>query len=67
MYQWNRSFNIPPARHTPGIWHLCRPGEEGIWLSESPRGGEFESISCEISERFAHDELSWQGCSVQQT
>ena len=22
-----------PPGHTPGIWHLCRPGEEGIWLS----------------------------------
>ena len=27
-----------PPGHTPGIWHLCRPGEEGIWLSESSRG-----------------------------
>ena len=42
MYRPNRSFNIPPPPptpgHTPGIWHLCRPGEEGIWLSESSRG-----------------------------
>ena len=29
MYRLNRGFNIPtPPRHTPGIWHLCRPGEE---------------------------------------
>ena len=42
----------PPPRHTLGFWHLCCPGEEGIWLSESSRewgiwspcegGGEFE-------------------------
>ena len=39
MYRSNRSFNIPPPPgHTTGIWHLCRPGEEGIWLSESSRG-----------------------------
>ena len=28
-----------PPGHTPSIWHLCRPGEEGIWLSESSGGG----------------------------
>ena len=28
----------PPPGHTPGIWHLCRPREEGIWSSESSRG-----------------------------
>ena len=41
-----------PPGHTPGIWHLCRPGEEGIWLSESSRGWGIwtaPSISCEIS------------------
>ena len=55
MYWSNQSFNPPPPPlpgHTPGIWHLCCPGEEGIWLSESSRvgkfyphakGGEFES------------------------
>ena len=36
------SFNIPtpplPPGHTSGIWHLCHPGEDGIWLSESSRG-----------------------------
>ena len=51
MYRSNRAFNIPPG-HTPGIWHLCRPGEEGIWLSESSRGWGIwsaPSISCEIS------------------
>ena len=32
MYRSNRSFNIPSPGHTPGIWHLCRPGEEGVWL-----------------------------------
>ena len=41
MYRSNRSFNIPPG-HTPGMWHLCCPGEEGIWLSESFRDGEFD-------------------------
>ena len=41
-----------PPGHTPGIWHLCRRGEEGIWLSESSRGWGIwtaPSISCEIS------------------
>ena len=28
----------PPSGHTPGIWHLFRPGEKGIWFSESSRG-----------------------------
>ena len=28
----------PPPGHTPSIWNLCRPAEEGIWLSESSRG-----------------------------
>ena len=27
----------PLPGHTPSIWHLCRLGEEGIWLSESSR------------------------------
>ena len=56
MYRSNQSFNMPlppplPG-HTPGIWHLCCPGEEGIWLSESSRGWGIwtaPSISCEIS------------------
>ena len=53
-----------PPGHTPGIWHLCRPGEKGIWLSESSkgwgiwspcfRGGEFE-----LQPRF-HVNL-WRG------
>ena len=56
MYRSNRSFNMPPSPpppgQTPGIWHLCRHGEEGIWLSESSRGWGIWSaptISCEIS------------------
>ena len=48
-FDWNSSWlwnyvsvksklqHAPPG-HTPGIWHLCRPGEEGIWWSESSRG-----------------------------
>ena len=52
IYRSNRSFNIPPPPgHTPSIWHLCRPGEEGIWLSESSRGWGIwtaPSISCKI-------------------
>ena len=54
-----------PTRHTPGIWHLCRPGEEGIWLSEflrgwgiwSPcvRGGEFE-----LHPWFRVKSLAWR-------
>ena len=55
----------PPPGHTPGIWHLCRPGEEGIWLSESSRGwgiwspcfrcGEFE-----LHLRFHVKSLAWR-------
>ena len=55
----------PPPGHTPGIWHLCRPGEEGIWLSESSRGwgiwspcfrgGEFE-----LHPRFHVKSLAWR-------
>ena len=51
MYRSNRSFNMPPPGHTPGIWHLFHPGEEGIWLSESSRGWGIwtaPSISCKI-------------------
>ena len=54
-----------PPGHTPGIWHLYRPGEEGIWLSEfsrgwgiwSPcfRGGEFE-----LRPRFHVKSLAWR-------
>ena len=64
MYRSNRSFNIPPG-HTLGIWHLCRPGEKGILLSESSsgwgiwfpciRGGEFE-----LHPRFHVKSLAWQ-------
>ena len=53
-----------PPGHTPGIWHLCRPGEEGIWWSESSRGwgiwspclrgGEFE-----LHPRFHVKSLAW--------
>ena len=63
MYRSNWSFNIPP-QHTLGIWHLCCPWEEGIWLSESPRGwgiwspciwgGEFE-----LHPRFQVKSLAW--------
>ena len=45
LFLWTGNVSVksklqhaPPPRHTPGIWHLCRPGEEGIWLSESSRG-----------------------------
>ena len=67
MYKSNRSFNNPPPApgHTPGIWHLCRPGQEGIWLSESSRGwgiwspcvrgGEFE-----LHPRFHVKSLAWR-------
>ena len=66
MYGSNRSFNMPPhPGHTPGISHLCRPGEEGIWLSESSRGwgiwspcfrgGEFE-----LHPRFHVKSLAWR-------
>ena len=62
MYRSNWSFNMP---HPPGIWQLCCPGEEGIWLSESSRGwgiwspcfrgGEFE-----LHPRFHVKSLAWQ-------
>ena len=55
----------PPSGHTTGISHLCRPGEEGIWLSESSRGwgiwfpcvrgGEFE-----LHPRFHVKSLVWR-------
>ena len=55
----------PTPGHTPGIWHLCRLGEEGIWLSESSRGwgiwspcfrgGEFE-----LRPRFHVKSLAWR-------
>ena len=55
-----------PPGHTPGIWHLCRSGEEGIWLSESSgewgnwspcvSGGEFE-----LHPRFHVKSLAWWG------
>ena len=57
--------HAPPPGQTPGIWHLCSPGEEGIWLSEfsrgwgiwSPcfRGGEFE-----LHPRFHVKSLAWR-------
>ena len=55
----------PPSGHTPGIWQLCCPGEEGIWFSESSRGwgiwspcvrgGEFE-----LQPRFHVKSLVWR-------
>ena len=55
----------PSPGHTPGIWHFCRPGEEGIWLSESSRawgiwspcvrGGEFE-----LHPQFHVKSLAWR-------
>ena len=64
MYRSNRSFNIPPG-HTPGIWHLCRPGKEGIWLSESSRGvGNLILIvrggEIEMHPRFHVKSLAWR-------
>ena len=66
MYRSNWSFNMPhPPGHTPSIWQLCRPGEEGIWLWQSSRGwgiwspcfrcGEFE-----LHPRFHVKSLAWQ-------
>ena len=55
----------PPPGDTPGIWHLCRPGEERIWSSKSSRGwgiwspcfrgGEFE-----LHPRFHVKSLAWR-------
>ena len=41
VYQSNRSFNIPPPGHTPGIWRLFLSGRAGIW-SPLVGGGEFD-------------------------
>ena len=50
MYRSNRSFNMPP----PGIWHLCRPGEDGIWLSESSSGWGIWSLCFRSGEFELH-------------
>ena len=66
MYGSNRSFNIPPPPgHTLGIWHLCRPGEEGIWLSESSRGSRIWSPCVgdrefELHPQFHVKSLAWR-------
>ena len=54
-----------PPGHTPGIWHLCRPGEGGIWLSESSRGWGiwspcFRVGGCELHPRFHVKSLAWR-------
>ena len=54
-----------PPGHTPGIWHLCRPGEEGIWLSESSRGWGiwspcFRGGGLELHPRFHVKSLAWR-------
>ena len=74
MYLSNRSFNMPPPS-PPGIWHLCRPGEEGIylcrpgeegiWLSESSRGWGvwspcFRGGEFELHLRFHVKSLAWR-------
>ena len=56
--------HAPPPGHTPGIWHLCRPGEEGIWLSESSRGWRiwspcFRGGEFELRPRFHVKSLAW--------
>ena len=53
-----------PPGHTPGIWHLWRPGEEGIWLSESSRGWViwspcFRGREFELHPRFHVKSLVW--------
>ena len=63
-YRSNRSFNMPPG-HTPGIWHLCRSGEERIWLSESSRGWRiwspcFRGGEFELHPRFHVKSLAWR-------
>ena len=66
MYRSNRSFNMPPPPgHTPGIWQLCRPGEEGIWLSESSRGWGiwspcFRGGKFELHPRFHVKSFAWR-------
>ena len=63
--RWVHPENSYIPGHTPGIWHLCRPREEGIWWSESSkgwgiwspcfRGGEFE-----LHPRFHVKSLAWR-------
>ena len=67
MYRSNRSFDIPPPPpgQTPGIWQLWRPGEEGIWLSESSRGWGIwspcvRSREFELHPRFHVKSLAWR-------
>ena len=45
----------PTPGHIPGIWHLCRPREEGWGIWTVP------SISCEISGRFPLHVVSYHG------
>ena len=56
---------LPPRGHTPGIWHLCRPGEDGIWLSESSKGWGiwspcFRGEEFELHPRFHVKSLAWR-------
>ena len=49
---WVKSkLQHPPPGHSPGIWHLCCPREEGIWLSGSSRGWGIWSL-CEGGGEF---------------
>ena len=55
----------PPPGHTPGIWHLYRPGEEGMWLSKSSRGWGIWSPCVrgrefELHPRFHVKFLAWR-------
>ena len=62
MYRSNQGFNIPPPPpfgQTPGIWHLCHPGEKGIWLSESSRGGEFDPHALEVGNLNCTLNIMW--------
>ena len=81
MYRSNRSFNIPPPpRGTPRAFNIfVVSGRREFDYQSLPRVGNLNpmrrgwgiwtvvSISCEISGRFARDELSWQGRGVRQT
>ena len=54
-----------PPGHTQGIWHLCRPGEGGIWLSESSMGWGiwspcFRGGGFELHPRFHVKSLAWR-------
>ena len=79
MYRSNRSLNILPRAHPGHLTLLLSFGGGNLIIRVFHGAGNLilmrrgwgiwtvVSISCEISRRFARDELSWQGRGVRQT